>query len=212
MNNLFSFLSGLVFGLGLLTSGMANPQKVLGFLDITRQWDPSLALVMGGALVVGIFGFRIVARMSTPLCVASFSLPLKKVIDKPLVGGSLLFGIGWGIAGICPGPALVLLSYGTAKGWVFFVSMLAGMVLHEWCSSRHHARTPDDVAGTRRRSGSGGWSLYPFQHCRNALTQTDAHGSHAEFHIPLRHQINERGDDACTGTSQRVTERDSSTV
>ncbi|UAY96569.1 DUF6691 family protein [Dickeya dadantii] len=142
MNNLFSFLAGLVFGLGLLISGMANPQKVLGFLDITRQWDPSLALVMGGALAVGALGFRVVGRMSKPLCVASFSLPLKKAVDKPLVAGSLMFGIGWGLAGICPGPALVLLSYGTAKGWVFFVSMLAGMGLYEWFSTRQRARAP----------------------------------------------------------------------
>ncbi|WP_027713428.1 DUF6691 family protein [Dickeya chrysanthemi] len=140
MNNLFSFLAGLVFGLGLLISGMANPQKVLGFLDITRQWDPSLALVMGGALVVGMIGFRAVKYMSKPLCVPSFSLPLKKTVDKPLVAGSLLFGIGWGMAGICPGPALVLLSYGTVKGWVFFGSMLAGMGLYEWFSSRHRER------------------------------------------------------------------------
>ncbi|MEI7064396.1 DUF6691 family protein [Dickeya chrysanthemi] len=140
MNNLFSFLAGLVFGIGLLISGMANPQKVLGFLDITRQWDPSLALVMGGALVVGTLGFRLVGRMAKPLCVASFSLPLKKAIDKPLVAGSLLFGIGWGMAGICPGPALVLLSYGTVKGWVFFAAMLAGMGLYEWLSSRHRER------------------------------------------------------------------------
>ncbi|TYL43055.1 DUF6691 family protein [Dickeya sp. ws52] len=140
MNNLFSFLAGLVFGLGLLISGMANPQKVLGFLDITRQWDPSLALVMGGALVVGMIGFRVVKYMSKPLCMPSFSLPLKKAVDKPLVVGSLLFGIGWGMAGICPGPALVLLSYGTVKGWVFFGSMLAGMGLYEWLSSRHRER------------------------------------------------------------------------
>ncbi|MBO8136073.1 DUF6691 family protein [Dickeya fangzhongdai] len=142
MNNLFSFLAGLVFGLGLLISGMANPQKVLGFLDITRQWDPSLALVMGGALVVGVVGFRVVGRMSKPLCVASFSLPLKKAVDKPLVVGSLLFGIGWGMAGICPGPALVLLSYGTVKGWVFFASMLAGMGLYEWFVARKRATVP----------------------------------------------------------------------
>ncbi|ACS87503.1 MULTISPECIES: DUF6691 family protein [Musicola] len=131
MNSVFSLLAGLIFGLGLIVSGMANPGKVLGFLDITRQWDPSLALVMVGAIAVGLVAFRLVKRLPKPLAASTFFLPVKTHLDKPLVLGSLLFGVGWGLSGICPGPALVLFSLGSVKGIVFFASMLAGMLLYE---------------------------------------------------------------------------------
>lgn len=132
MNLFFALLSGLLFGIGLIFSGMANPAKVMGFLDITRVWDPSLAFVMGGAISVGFFAFRIAARRKRPLCGDKMHLPTANHIDKRLVGGALLFGIGWGLAGICPGPGLVLLGAGFRQGVIFVLAMLAGMLLFQW--------------------------------------------------------------------------------
>ncbi|RDT53400.1 YeeE/YedE family protein [Escherichia coli] len=132
MNLFFALLSGLLFGIGLIVSGMANPAKVMGFLDITRVWDPSLAFVMGGAISVGFFAFRIAARRKRPLCGDKMHLPTANHIDKRLVGGALLFGIGWGLAGICPGPGLVLLGAGFRQGVIFVLAMLAGMLLFQW--------------------------------------------------------------------------------
>lgn len=132
MNLFFALLSGLLFGIGLIVSGMANPTKVMGFLDITRVWDPSLAFVMGGAISVGFFAFRIAARRKRPLCGDKMHLPTANHIDKRLVGGALLFGIGWGLAGICPGPGLVLLGAGFRQGVIFVLAMLAGMLLFQW--------------------------------------------------------------------------------
>ncbi|PVZ81750.1 hypothetical protein C9426_31660 [Serratia sp. S1B] len=131
MNQFFSLLAGVIFGIGLLISGMANPAKVIGFLDITRVWDPSLAFVMGGAIGVGFFAFRSVKQRTQSICGSSINLPTNKQIDRRLIGGAILFGIGWGLAGICPGPALVLLGAGVTKGIVFVGAMLAGMVLFE---------------------------------------------------------------------------------
>ena len=129
MNLFFALLSGLLFGIGLIVSGMANPAKVIGFLDITRVWDPSLAFVMGGAISVGFFAFRIAARRKRPLCGDKMHLPTANHIDKRLVGGALLFGIGWGLAGICPGPGLGLLGGGVSQGGVFVLALLAGVLL-----------------------------------------------------------------------------------
>lgn len=131
-----SLLSGLVFGLGLMVSGMADPAKVLGFLDITRLWDPSLAFVMGGAISVGFFAFRMAKKRTRPVCVPDMHLPDAQQIDKRLIGGSALFGLGWGLAGICPGPALVLLGAGIAKGLLFVTAMIAGMLLFQWVENR----------------------------------------------------------------------------
>ncbi|HCI4622256.1 TPA: YeeE/YedE family protein [Klebsiella quasipneumoniae subsp. similipneumoniae] len=131
MNLFFSLLSGVIFGLGLLVSGMANPAKVAGFLDITRVWDPSLVFVMGGAIGVGFFAFRLVKRRPHSMYGGMIELPASKRIDKCLVGGATLFGIGWGLAGICPGPGLVLLGAGAGKGIVFVCAMVAGMLLFE---------------------------------------------------------------------------------
>ncbi|MGL5335249.1 MAG: DUF6691 family protein, partial [Enterovibrio sp.] len=116
MNLFFSLLAGLIFGVGLLISGMANPAKVIGFLDITHVWDPSLAFVMGGAISVGFVAFRLVKKRSHSVFGGAINLPTSKQIDKRLIGGAILFGIGWGLAGICPGPALVLLGAGATKG------------------------------------------------------------------------------------------------
>jgi hypothetical protein len=131
MKLFFSFLSGLVFGLGLLLSGMTNPTKVLGFLDLAGAWDPSLALVMGGALAVAAGAFAVARRRTASLLGEPLRLPVARQIDARLVGGSLLFGIGWGVAGFCPGPALVALGLGSAQAVLFVLAMLAGMGLFE---------------------------------------------------------------------------------
>ncbi|MBC7602309.1 MAG: YeeE/YedE family protein, partial [Ramlibacter sp.] len=124
---LTSLLAGLVFGLGLIVSGMSNPAKVLGFLDIAGPWDPSLAFVMGGAIAVGAIAFALARRRSLSFLGAAMKLPTSRDIDKRLIGGSVLFGIGWGIAGFCPGPALVSLmslGRGETKALIFVVAML----------------------------------------------------------------------------------------
>ena len=121
----FAFLAGLLFGIGLLVSGLANPAKVLGFLDVTGRWDPSLALVMGSAVVVSAIGFALARRRPHTLLGAPMQLPASRVIDRRLVLGSLLFGAGWGLAGFCPGPALVALGAGYGKAVVFVAAMLA---------------------------------------------------------------------------------------
>jgi uncharacterized membrane protein YedE/YeeE len=122
-----------------MVSGMANPAKVLGFLDLFGRWDPSLALVMGGAVAVSAVAFAIARRRSASLLGATLKLPTARQIDRRLVMGSVLFGIGWGIAGFCPGPALVALGMGEAKALVFVAAMLAGMGLFEWLET---ARRP----------------------------------------------------------------------
>lgn len=122
-----ALLAGLVFGIGLMLSGMANPAKVLGFLNISGQWDPSLALVMGGAVAVAAVVFAWSRKRPLSLLGAELKLPTARQIDKRLVIGSLVFGAGWGIAGFCPGPALVVLVMGEAKALVFVLAMLAGM-------------------------------------------------------------------------------------
>ena len=135
-NNLFALLSGLTFGLGLILSGMANPAKVLGFLDLAGLWNPSLAFVMGGAIGVGVIAFAIAHKRSTSLLGLPMHLPTSREIDKRLIFGGLAFGIGWGLAGICPGPALVLLGTGSVKGLVFVFAMLVGMGIFEYLEIR----------------------------------------------------------------------------
>ncbi len=126
---IFAFLCGLIFGVGLLISGMANPEKVLGFLDLSRPWDPSLAFVMIGAIAVGIVGFALVKGKKRAFCGVPILLPANNTIDRTLVVGAILFGLGWGLAGICPGPALVLSGAGVGKGLLFILAMLVGMWL-----------------------------------------------------------------------------------
>ena len=127
MSTFFAFLAGLVFGIGLLVSGMTDPGKVLGFLDLAGSWDPSLALVMVGAIAVGLVAFALAKQRALSLLGLPMQLPTARQIDRRLVLGSLTFGIGWGVAGICPGPALVLLGAGVPQGMVFVVAMLGGM-------------------------------------------------------------------------------------
>lgn len=131
MNILTAFVAGLIFGTGLLVAGMANPAKVLAFLDIAGSWDPSLAFVMIGAIGIGTPAFFIAKRKSVSLLGEKMQLPTSQVIDARLIGGSVLFGIGWGIAGICPGPALVLLGTGVTKGIIFVLAMITGMLIFQ---------------------------------------------------------------------------------
>jgi uncharacterized membrane protein YedE/YeeE len=125
------FLVGLFFGLGLILSGMTDPGKVLGFLDLAGPWDPSLALVMGGAIAVGFFAFALAKKRTVNFLGGALHLPKSNQIDKPLVIGATLFGAGWGLAGFCPGPGLVSLASGQIKGAMFVVFMLLGMQLFE---------------------------------------------------------------------------------
>ena len=131
MKNHFSLLSqyaiGVLFGFGLIISGMSNPKKVLGFLDLAGMWDPSLIFVMFGAILVGLAGFYLVKRRSEAFFGGAFHVPTRRDISKPLVVGSFIFGVGWGIAGICPGPAIVVLGTGHLKAFIFLIAMLVGM-------------------------------------------------------------------------------------
>jgi uncharacterized membrane protein YedE/YeeE len=123
---------GLLFGWGLLISGMTDPGKVIGFLDLTGSWDPSLALVMGGAIAVGFFAFGTAKKRTSNFLGGALHLPTSSDIDKRLILGALLFGAGWGLAGFCPGPGIVSMAAGQPKAAVFVVAMLAGMLVFEW--------------------------------------------------------------------------------
>ncbi len=136
MRKLTAFAAGLIFGMGLLLAGMADPAKVLGFLDLFGRWDPSLGLVMAGAIAVAIVPMQWARRQQRSLLGAPMQLPLKRKPDRRLIGGSLLFGIGWGIAGICPAPALSLLLAGYWQAFLFVLAMLAGIGLFSALESR----------------------------------------------------------------------------
>ncbi|WP_122279977.1 DUF6691 family protein [Pseudomonas syringae group genomosp. 3] len=129
MIKLTAFFAGLIFGLGLLLAGMTNPKKVLAFLDVAGVWDPSLALVMGGAIAVAVIPLNWARKNKQSLLGAPIQLPVKSELDARLIGGSLVFGTGWGIAGICPGPAFAILLTGHWKVLVFLLAMLAGMYM-----------------------------------------------------------------------------------
>ena len=131
----FSLLSGLIFGIGLILAGMANPAKVLAFLDIAGLWDPSLGLVMAGAIGIGLVAFAIAKRRNLSYLGFSIQLPTNRIIDKRLVLGSMAFGIGWGLVGICPAPAFVLLGVGSSKGIIFVIAMIIGMGIYELLES-----------------------------------------------------------------------------
>jgi uncharacterized membrane protein YedE/YeeE len=146
MSAFSAFVAGLVFGIGLLLSGMTDPGKVIGFLDIAGTWDPSLGFVMGGAILVGAFAFRVAGKRARTLMGGAFHLPHRRDIDPRLVGGSVLFGIGWGLAGFCPGPALVSFGAGYEKAAVFVAAMLGGMLLF---------RALDRLMRERNATGTG---------------------------------------------------------
>lgn len=146
MNILFAWLSGTVFGFGLILSGMSNPAKVLAFLDLAGLWDPSLVLVMGGAIAVGSVAFAMAKQRTRSLLGLTMQLPNSRQIDRRLISGSILFGIGWGLAGICPGPALVLLGSGAMQGVIFVAAMIAGMGLFEVLEHLPRAAAQKDEA------------------------------------------------------------------
>jgi uncharacterized protein len=150
MSALSAFAAGLVFGIGLIVSGMTDPGKVIGFLDVAGSWDPSLAFVMGGAILVGFFAFRLAGRRAQAFLGGAMHLPQRRDIDRRLVGGSLLFGIGWGLAGFCPGPALVSFASGVDQAAVFVAAMLGGMLIYTAVERELHF--PGRGAGSGRSS------------------------------------------------------------
>ena len=129
MQNIVALFVGLLFGIGLLLSGMTNPAKVLGFLDLAGQWDPSLALVMGGAIAIAAPAFAWIKRRPRSMLGAPVALPAAATVNIRLILGSLVFGVGWGLAGFCPGPALVSAATGQPGAWIFVAAMLAGMAI-----------------------------------------------------------------------------------
>ena len=131
MHALTAFAAGLVFGIGLIVSGMSDPSKVIGFLDLAGRWDPSLAFVMGGAVLVGLAAYRYAHQRTGSFLGDAMRLPSTRHIGRRLIVGSLTFGVGWGLAGYCPGPALVSLGSGQDKAVVFTLAMVAGMALYE---------------------------------------------------------------------------------
>ncbi|MEM8836785.1 MAG: DUF6691 family protein [Pseudomonadota bacterium] len=147
MNHLVLFIAGLLFSFGLIVSGMINPAKVIAFLDVFGNWDPSLAFVMAGAVIVNVFGFRLVTKRANPLFAEGFSIPTRSDIDRNLVVGASLFGIGWGLIGLCPGPAIAALSAAPGDAFIFVVAMLAGMIVARMMSQGR----PAPLAGETSR-------------------------------------------------------------
>lgn len=141
MQIMMALMVGLLFGIGLILSGMTDPAKVIGFLDLAGNWDPSLAFVMGGAILVGVVAFGVARKRERSLLGAPMRLPAATRIDRRLVLGSLAFGVGWGLAGYCPGPALASLASGGVKPLIFTLAMLAGMGLFEVLDRASNART-----------------------------------------------------------------------
>jgi uncharacterized membrane protein YedE/YeeE len=131
-----ALLAGSLFGAGLAIAGMTNPAKVLNFLDVAGDWDPSLLLVMASAVAITFASVKLILRRRTPLFEASFDLPTRKDVDLPLVAGSAIFGVGWGLAGYCPGPALASLASLSIDAVLFVVAMAVGMILHRGSRSR----------------------------------------------------------------------------
>ena len=132
LKNIIGLLAGLLFGFGLLISGMTDPVKVQGFLDVFGEWDISLALVMGGGLMVAIVGVQLAKRQQASWIGTPINLPTKTIINKKLLIGAMLFGIGWGLVGICPGPGIVLLGTGQWQAYVFIPAMVVGMLIYQW--------------------------------------------------------------------------------
>jgi len=130
-----TFFAGLIFSVGLGVAGMTQPAKVVGFLDLTGDWDPSLAFVMGGAIAVHFVAYRLVPRLGSPLFAERFGIPTRRDVDPRLVSGAVLFGAGWGLGGFCPGPALVSLTGGAQSALIFVAAMLGGMVLFQLADS-----------------------------------------------------------------------------
>jgi uncharacterized membrane protein YedE/YeeE len=136
VRTLVALFTGALFGLGLAVSGMMNPAKVIGFLDFAGGWDPTLAFVMGGALLVSIPAFRLILGRQRPVLAGGFELPTRSALDARLLGGAALFGVGWGLSGFCPGPAVAALVTGLAPVFAFVAAMMAGMVVYAWVFER----------------------------------------------------------------------------
>lgn len=147
MHRITEFVVGLLFGWGLLISGMTDPGKVIGFLDLAGVWDPSLAFVMGGGVLVGLFAFAVAKKRTKSLLGSAMHLPTSRDIDRRLVLGSLTFGAGWGLAGFCPGPAIASLGAGESKAALFVVAMIAGMLVFEVLDRRTRALTAQGTGG-----------------------------------------------------------------
>jgi uncharacterized membrane protein YedE/YeeE len=139
LRNLAALASGTVFGLGLSLAQMTNPDKVLNFLDVSGRWDPSMLLVLGGAVLLSTMGFWLVFTHARPLWDTQFHLPLQRTVDRPLVIGSALFGLGWGLAGYCPGPAIASLGFGNTEALWVVPAMVSGAALQRWSHSRQSA-------------------------------------------------------------------------
>lgn len=140
--SLSALVAGLIFGLGIAISGMGNPAKVLNFFDVLGSWDPSLALVMGGALITTAIGYRVVfGRRSAPLLDSTFHMPTARAIDARLIGGSALFGVGWGISGFCPGGAIPALGFALWPTALFLISMGVGILLARWLQALPRRQT-----------------------------------------------------------------------
>ncbi|MEM8917149.1 MAG: YeeE/YedE family protein [Pseudomonadota bacterium] len=140
--NAAAFIAGLIFGVGLSLSQMVNPAKVLGFLDVFGAWDPTLVFVMGGAVITTLVGFRFVLPRGKPVLTDRFSLPKQVGIDRSLVGGAVLFGIGWGLAGFCPGPAITALGALSSEALVFVSAMVLGLLVGKAIKSANWGRDP----------------------------------------------------------------------
>ena len=139
LRNLSALASGIVFGLGLSLAQMTNPDKVLNFLDMSGNWDPSLLLVLGGAVVLSTLAFHFILKRATPLWDSMFHMPLLQAIDMPLVIGSALFGVGWGLSGYCPGPAIASIGFGNPEALWVVPSIVAGAALQRWTHRRQTA-------------------------------------------------------------------------
>ncbi len=142
---IISFASGVVFALGLGISGMTQPAKVTAFLDFTGDWDPSLAFVMMGAIGVHAVLYRVIRARPSPVFAEAFSVPTRKDIDPRLIGGAALFGLGWGLGGFCPGPALTAVASGKSSILIFVGAMIGGMLLHKWISILARHTVPPSV-------------------------------------------------------------------
>jgi uncharacterized protein len=140
MGKFLVFISGLLFGVGLTISGMVNPMKVLNFLDVFGPWDPTLMFVMGGALLVTFLGYRMVMTRPAPLHAKTFSFPTTEIIDARLLGGAALFGLGWGLSGFCPGPAIASVVFGRTESLTFVAAMAVGMILTKQIQKRGYPK------------------------------------------------------------------------
>ena len=136
MRLFIAILCGALFGTGMIVSDMVNPARVLAFLDVTGDWDPALAFVMGGALIPSGLAYLTHRRMHAPVLAEEFNVPTSRVIDRPLIGGAILFGLGWGLVGLCPGPALAALTTASWQAAIFVVAMLGGMTLFHFTAGR----------------------------------------------------------------------------